>query len=184
MPPPAAVARFVRAVSAGAAFAAFGLTPLAPVGATAAEVTEMAVKAAYLYNFGLFVEWPKAAFPTAGSPFTICIVGSDPFGVTLDDSVKGQKIRDHPIVVKRLISISRSSGCHIAYVARTLMALQDWDLLTVTDGETSGDQAGIINFVIKDGRVRFVIDDAAAALGGLTISSRLLNLALVVKQRQ
>jgi len=193
LPEPArrAVGRFVRAVSAGVAFAAFGLAPLAPSRASAAEATETAVKAAYLFKLGFFVEWPSAAFPAADSPFTMCIVGSDPFDGILDDAVKGQKIGDHPVAVKRLTTISRDSGCRIVYfadgepaqISNILAALRGSYVLTVTDGKTDSDESGIINFVIKDSRVRFVINDAAAADCGLSISSRLLNLALAVKPR-
>ena len=186
MLPPAAVARCIRAVLAGVAFAACALAPLAPSQAAAAEAKETAVKAAYLYKFGLFVEWPSGAFPAADSPFTICIVGSDPFGATLDASVTGQKIGNHPIAVRRLTSISGNSGCQIAYFAHA-EAVQVPKVLTITDSETGSetgsDQTGIISFVIKDSRVRFVIDDEAAAVDGLAIDARLLNLALAVKPR-
>jgi hypothetical protein len=181
----------VRCVLTAVACAAIGVAAFPPSGAAAIEATETAIKAVYLYKFGFFVEWPSAAFPSADSPLALCVVGDDPFGATLDDAVKGQKIGNHPIAVRRLAAISRDSGCHIVYLAnsasarttQTLAALKGSDVLTVTDIAPGGDEAGIINFVTKDNRVRFDIDDAAAAAGGLTISSRLLNLALDVKPR-
>jgi hypothetical protein len=159
--------------------------------AAALEATEPAIKAAFLYKFGFFVEWPQTAFSSSDSPLNLCIVGDDPFGALLDDTVKGQKIGNRPVAVRRMKSISRNSGCHIAYLpqdanshsAETLDALRGSDVLTVTDAATSGSDVGIINFVIADHRVRFDIDDAAAASGGLVISSRLLNLAVDVKPR-
>ena len=161
-------------------------------GAEALEANESAVKAAYLFKFGFFVEWPSAAFAASDSPINLCIVGKDPFGSTLDDSVRGQKIGDHTIVVRRLGVAMQESGCHIVYLAggpgartdETLAGLRGSDVLTVTDGQADSGDVGIINFVVRDSRVRFDIDDAAAASAGLTISSRLLNLALQVKPRR
>jgi hypothetical protein len=161
----------------------------ATTAAAALEATEPQIKAAYLYKFGYFVDWPKAAFAASDSPINLCIVGNDPFGKTLDDIVNGQKIGTRPIAVRRMSTIGADSGCHIvfvssgdgAHVAETLAALHGRDVLTVTDAPN--DAAGIINFVVKDNKVRFDIDDAAAASGGLVISSRLLNLALDVKPR-
>lgn len=180
---PAAFVRFVTL--AAITLTACGLV-LLPLPATATVATEAAIKAAYLYNFGLFVEWPSAVFPAADSPFTICVVGNDPFGATLDATVNGQKIRDHPIAVRRLGSLSRNSGCQIAYFASDgppPAAAANSDVLTVSDDATNNDQAGIINFIVMDGRVRFTINEAAAAQSGLTVSSRLLNLAVAVKPR-
>jgi hypothetical protein len=156
----------------------------------ALEATAPAIEAAYLYKFGFFVQWPQAAFAASNSPINLCIVGNDPFGATLDDLVSGQKIGDRPIRVRRMSAISADSGCHIVYASgdagssmgSTLASLRGSDVLTVTDA-SDHDGAAIINFVIKDNKVRFDIDDAAAASGGLVISSRLLSLALDVKPR-
>jgi len=157
----------------------------------ALEATEPALKAAFLYKFSFFVEWPQTAFVTRDSPINLCIVGDDPFGSALDEMVQGQKIGNRAVVVRRMSSISHNSGCHIVYLSddansrskEALAVLQGTNVLTVTDARTDGRDVGMINFVIKDHRVRFVIDDAAAASGGLAISSRLLSLALDVKPR-
>ena len=150
----------------------------------ALEATAPAIEAAYLYKFGFFVQWPQTAFAASDSPINLCIVGNDPFGSMLDDMVVGQKIGARPIAVRRMNAISAGSGCHIVYAPgdETLAALHGSDVLTVTDA-TAHDGAAIINFVIKDNKVRFDIDDDAAASGGLVISSRLLSLALDVKPR-
>ncbi len=155
--------------------------------AAALEATAPAIKAAYLYNFGFFVQWPQAAFVASDSPINLCIVGNDPFGATLDDLVSGQKIGARPIKVRRLSAIAAGSGCHIVYAtgdagSSMAVSLRGSFVLTVTEA-SDHDGAAIINFVIKDNKVRFDIDDEAAASGGLVISSRLLNLALDVKPR-
>jgi hypothetical protein len=160
--------------------------------AAALEATAPQIKAAYLYKFGFFVQWPQAAFAASDSPINLCIVGNDPFGSMLDDMVNGQKIGARPITVHRMTALSAGSGCHIVYASSdmgspgttTFAALHGRDVLTVSDAADEGTGGAIINFVIKDNKVRFDIDDEAAASGGLVISSRLLSLALDVKPRR
>ncbi len=170
------------------AFASIGLALMVWASpAQALEAAERAIKAAFLLRFGFFVEWPQSAFAASDSPINLCIVGGDPFGSLLDDLVKGRKIGPRALAVRRLASVSHDSGCHIAYIAKgaeqSLHTLRGSSVLTVTDARTS-DDVGIINFVMQEDRVRFSIDDDAAAAGGLVISSRLLNLALDVKPRR
>ena len=155
-----------------------GLLACGPAFADA--VTASAVKAAYLSKFPPFVDWPAAA---AGSPFTICIVGDDPFGNLIDRITAGQKVGDQPIVVKRL-KIADAS-CKILYagnspeatIAQTLSAVQGTPVLTVTDSDSDGGAHGIIRFVEDQDHVRFDIDTNAAKSDGLVISSKLLGLA-------
>lgn len=157
---------------------------------------EYGVKAAYLTKFGIYVEWPAAAFAAADSPLVVCIAGDDPFGATLDAAAAGQRIDAHAITVRRIKTVARDSGCHILYLggldvaraAQMLDALRGAPVLTVSDARNNGSGAsgigpGMINFVIKDNRVRFNVDEEAAAASGLTISSKLLGLALGVKAR-
>jgi hypothetical protein len=160
--------------------------------ARAFEATELAIKAAFLYKFGFFVEWPQTSFASSDSPMNLCIVGDDTFGTLLDETVKGKKIGTRAIVVRRMTAIAQNSGCHILYLSgdadahadQMLAALKGSDVLTVTDAKANRGNDGIISFVMKDNRVRFDIDDAEAASGGLVIDSRLLNLALEVKPRR
>ncbi|HJV59401.1 MAG TPA: YfiR family protein [Albitalea sp.] len=149
-------------------------------GVVAAEQLEYAVKAAYLAKFASYVDWPPAAFATPTSPVVLCVVGEDPFGPLLDEAAAGQQVSGRAIVVRRLKSIGRDAGCHIAYLGKDAHAddLRGTGTLVVAD---SGN--GIINFVVKDNRVRFTVDDDAAAKNGLAISSKLLNVALSVKSR-
>lgn len=159
------------------------------VVARAAEPLEYAVKAAYLSKFGFYVAWPDSAFASATAPLNLCVVGEDPFGNLIDEAVAGQQVAGRPVAVKRLKTVARESGCHIAYVggeARTQAVtdgLRGSTALVVTDARSSGTAAGAVHFVIKDNRVRFTIDDDAAAQNGLEISSKLLSLAVSVKPR-
>lgn len=149
---------------------------------------ELAVKATYLYKFAPFVEWPAGAFEAPNSPITICVVGTDPFGATLDQAVAQQRIAEHPVQVRRLAV--PATGCHIAFiggnevfVAQALDAVRGTPMLTVTDAAPGPGARGIINFVIDANHVRFEIDDAAAARNRLTVSSKLLRLARSVRPR-
>jgi hypothetical protein len=155
--------------------------------ARADEPAEYAVKAVFLYKLAAYVDWPPSAFESAASPVKLCVSGTDPFGDVLDKQVEGHHIGDRPITVQRLKTASREAGCHILYaagsdaqsVAQALSAVHGAPVLTVTDA-ARGNTPGIIHFVLKDSHVRFEIDDSAAAANGLTISSKLLGLALSV----
>jgi len=164
---------------------------LIPGLAAAVEPLEYAVKAAFLSKFGLYVEWSSTAFSSPSSAINLCVVGEDPFGATLDTAVRGQRIGGREVVIRRLKTIGRESGCHILYIggvetqhsSQIIAAVRGGSVLTVTDAHEPEAAVGIINFVIKDNRVRFDIDEQAAAQNGLTISSKLLSLALNVKPR-
>ncbi len=175
------------------ASAAIALALGAAPPAQAETELEIAVKAAFLVRFSLYVEWPPAAFAAATSPIVVCVVGEDPFGDILDKAAAAQRVNEHPLLVRRLKTATRDAGCHIAYLAGTETqrpaamseALRGSPVLTVSDGARGpGPAAVVVNFVIQDNRVRFEIDDASAARNGLVISSRLLGLALAVKPRQ
>jgi hypothetical protein len=152
------------------------------------SLPESAVKASYLIKFAPFVTWPHAAAPVAGTPFVICVIGTDPFGDVLDSAVNDQSLDGRPIQVRRLPLAAHDMDCQIAFiggspgqpVADAIGLLGGAPILTVTDG---GQPAGIIDFATVQGRVRFRIDDAAAAQDGLSISSKLLSLALSVNPR-
>lgn len=149
---------------------------------------ELAIKATYLYKFAPFVEWPEHAFASPQSPFSLCVVGTDPFGDVLDEAVAGQHVSGRPIVVRRLAAATRNPGCQILFVAGSpaesvaaaLATVRGTPVLTVTDNENNTEAKGIVNFVLQDNHVRFQIDNMAAAANGLVISSKLLSLAVDV----
>jgi hypothetical protein len=151
---------------------------------------EKAVKATYLYKFGAFVDWPTHAFDSSDG-FYLCVAGDDPFGATLDLAVHGQQVQGRPITVRRIQTAERDSHCHIMFisgsstqsVAEGIAAVSGTPTLTITDESRDANAKGIIHFVIRDNRVRFEIDDQVAAASGLTISSKVLSLAVSVKAR-
>jgi hypothetical protein len=156
-----------------------------------ADSLEFAVKATYLYKFAPFVDWPSRAFAAAAGSFVICIAGDDPFGEMLDRAVAGQHLGEHPMAVRRVARYDPSETCHVLYAmgsdtqpaATIVERARGLPVLTVTDSARGDDAKGIIHFVVADNRVRFEIDDAAAALSGLKISSKLLSLATIVRPR-
>ncbi len=156
--------------------------------AVADESVEYGVKAAFLSKFGSYVEWPATAFISPTSPFNLCLTGSaDQFGSTLEKVIGGESINGRSVVIRQIKTVERNAGCHILYIgasesqraAQIIESVRGNNVLTVSDSGSNG----IIDFVITNNRVRFNIDDEAAAQNGLVVSSRLLSLALNVKRR-
>jgi hypothetical protein len=153
-----------------------------------AEPTDTAVKAAFLPRFARYVTWPAAAMPKNSDPFALCVIGNDPFGSSLDDAARSQQVDGRRIVVRRMDSAAGSDNCQIAFIqggkaqsGQLIAEMARRPVLTVTDA-SSGSQRGIIHFSVVSGRVRFFIDQSSAARRGLSISSRLLALAIGVRQ--
>lgn len=146
---------------------------------------EYSVKANYIVRFAAFVEWPARAFSSARAPVVICVAGRDPFGATLDRAARAQTAHGRSLTVRRPASREAVAGCHILYVGAGAGSLipataGQPGLLLITD-DAAAPQRGMIDFVINDARVRFHVDQQAAARSGLVINSRLLNLALSVR---
>lgn len=156
-----------------------------------AQASEQAVKAAFIPKFARYVDFPAATQPAAGQPYYLCVIGRDPFGQMIDQAASNEVIDGHSVAVRRFATtdVPAVAGCHIAFVAGAsdpatatmLDALRRQPTLTITDDRT-GRPHGMIHFAVIDGRVRFHIDQAAAAQRGIVISSRLLALAVDVKQ--
>ncbi|MHB1204060.1 MAG: YfiR family protein [Rhodospirillaceae bacterium] len=173
-------------------FACVCLILFETTGARAADAPtlEYPIKATFLEKFGDFVTWP-ADLPAAPT-FNICIFGEDPFGGLIDQTMRGQALGSRPINLMRLRHIDEATQCQILYFGKSaqpptgamLAGLSGKPILTVTDAVSwTGEPLGMIHFVVKDNRVRFVIDDAAAAAAHLAISSKLLGVALAVNPR-
>jgi hypothetical protein len=173
------------------ATAALNLVLIGPLGisfAAAPQSSEYELKAAFLFNFTQFVEWPASAFPSTDSVFTIAIVGHDPFGASLDAAVAGGLVQNRRIVVRHCKAIGEAQDCQMIFLGRivgkdwerTRGALEHRGALTV--GETPGfaDHSGMIAFQPNERRLRLRINVGAARAAGLIISSKLLRLADVV----
>jgi len=161
------------------------LLTLPVLQAQPAPSLEYRVKAAFLFNFAQFVDWPATTFPLADSPLIIGILGDDPFGTYLDETVAGEAVAGHPLVVQRYRNHTDLRPCHILFVhARYPGRIADLyrtvpvtGLLTVGDSPDFLGQGGMIRFYRKAGKVRLQINPEVARAAGLTISSKLLRIA-------
>jgi len=153
-----------------------------------APASEYEVKAAFLYNFARFVEWPAAEFLTPGSPVDVCVLGEDPFGPALEKTVSNKRAKGHPFVVSRVDSLDAVRHCQILFISskeRTPLSriqerLSGAPVLTVCEREGFAALGCVINFIVKGANVRLEINPAAAERAGLTISSNLLSVATVI----
>ena len=158
------------------------------VAAESAPSAEYQLKAVFLFNFAQFVEWPAHAFRDAKAPLVIGILGEDPFGAFLDQLVSGEKVGDHPLIVRRFRRAEDTTECHILFISRSEAAtlgqiiarLKGRSLLTVSDADTFTRQGGIVRFVTENGKIRLRINVEAAKGCELTISSKVLRPAMIV----
>lgn len=149
---------------------------------------EYQIKAAFLYNFSRFVEWPASAFPSPQSPLVMCVIGGDPFGSYLDEIVLGEKVNSHPLVVKRFHRVDEIKTCHILFVSQSeanqleqiLANVKGRNILTVGDVDGFAQRGGVIRFVTENNKTRIRINLGAAKAANLTISSKLLRVAEIV----
>jgi hypothetical protein len=162
---------------------------LATVAAIGAAPSEYQVKAVFLLNFTQFVEWPADAFPTPSSPLVIGVLGEDPFGPALDAAIEGETVNGHPLVVRRFPSADAVADCHILFInvpmktqlADTLRSMQRRHILTVSDSREFASAGGVIEFVTIENKIRLQINLDAAKLANLSISTKLLKPARIVK---
>jgi len=151
------------------------------------QSTEYRVKAAFMYNFSRFVQWPPAANGQAGD-FTLCILGHDPFGETLN-SLAGKLVHDQVLEIRRIDNPALIDSCQLVFIGRDnssnlgniLSRLGERPVLTISDLDDFTDKGGIIQFRLVDNKVRFDINIDAARRAGLNISSKLLSLASSVR---
>jgi len=164
---------------------------VASICAQSREASEYEIKAAFLYNFARFVEWPPEASPGADDPLAICIVGEDPFGNFLNGLIKGKTISGHKLVVRRLKPAGDPKGCQVAFISSSerehlrsvLESLKGGGVLTVGDTEGFAAIGGVINFTMQDNKVHFDVNVDAAERARLKISSKLLSVARIVKDQ-
>ena len=180
--------RLLRARRAWVAAAATMAIAIAGAPVRAGAPSEHQVKAAFLYNFARYVEWPAEAFPP-GAPLKVCVVGTDPFGSALEDAFRDQVVHGRPVRISRGTTLAAVGRCHVLFLSTSeqrrwqelIEALAGVPTLTVADGPPLARQGGMVNFVIEAKRVRFEINRGAAEQAGLRISSKLLALARIVE---
>ena len=151
------------------------------------QPTEYQIKAAFIYHFAEFVDWPTQAFADASSPMVIGVLGENVFGTDLEQIINGKAIKGHQLQFKEFKSVTEVTNCQVLFISpsekshlpKILAALQGANVLTVsekTDDFTK--DGGMINLKIIDNKIRFEINNDAAKKAGLTISSKLLSLAI------
>jgi hypothetical protein len=154
-----------------------------------APTREYQIKAAFLLNFVQFVKWPPVAFSTPGAPFKIGILGDDPFGPALDETIRGETVSGHPLSVVRSRRLDDLRDCQMIFIARSeegqldqiLEQLKGTPVLTVSELDGFANEGGDIDFYLSEDKVRFAINPQSARQNGLKISSQLLALAKIVQ---
>ena len=157
-------------------------------GGQQSKPEEYQVKAVYLYNFGRFVQWPESG--AKDDPFAICVLGHDPFEAILDTTLANGKIDSHRLVARRITSHREARSCRILFISASelsrakeiLSLLEGWPVLTVSDMPSFVSNGGMIQFVLKDNKVRFEVNLTVAEKAGLTLSSQLLKVATEVRR--
>ncbi len=152
-------------------------------------IEESRIKAAALYNFAKFVEWPPNTFKNGTDPFTSCVLGDSPFGRSLDRELNGKSIDDRRFVVRHVSEIRQATGCQILMFTASerkrwrsvLSELTVGGLLTVGEADDFASDGGVASLSVESGKVRIQVNVEAATKKGLRISSKLLSLAQIVK---
>ena len=168
----AAATLLVAALAAGAA------------QAQRAEAPEAGVKAAFLYKFANYVEWPPSAFASPTAPLVIGITGAEDVAAELERIIPGRSVNGHPVQVRRLKEGEGPAGVHVLFIGRdhpvaqgVLSAVQAQPVLTVTESARGLELGSIINFVPAGDRLAFEVSLDSAEKSGLRISARMLAVA-------
>jgi hypothetical protein len=161
---------------------------LEPASFAAEPVSAAKVKAAFLYNFLKFVDWPDSAFTNSQSPYVVGILGRDPFGKVLEETFEDKPLNGRKVTIRR-IDEDEASQCHLVFISpseqrhlpQIFEALKAKPVLTVGDSEGFATSGGIINFIEEEKKIRFEINIDAAKRANLKLHSTMLNLAKIVR---
>lgn len=157
-----------------------------------AQSREYELKAVFLFNLVQFTEWPASAFADTNSPLVIGILGANPFGRTLEETVSGEKVNGRSIVIQRCDDAKDAGNCHIVFICRSesarlekiLRELKDRNVLTVGETEGFAQKGGLIGLGIEKNKLRFSINVEAVRASGVSVSSKLLRLAEIVTAKK
>jgi len=180
--------RFKRTAAAGLIIGLL-LLQSGPLAGQESNV-EYQVKAAFLYNFAKFIDWPPTAFLRPDDPFTICLAG-DPFAGALDKVIQGEVLNGRKLSIRRMTAADSAAGCQIVYVApmqerryaETNAVPLNSPILTVGETEDFINNGGMIRFIQTGHRIQFQINADAVSRTSLKVSSRLLRLAEIVRPK-
>jgi len=157
-----------------------------PAQAQDSGPTEYQIKAAFLYNFVKFIQWPTQAYASPTSPTVIGVLGENVYGDDLEKTIHDKVLKHHPLQFKQFDSVAAVTNCQVLFISASekgrfpeiLEALRGKSILTVSESDRFIPDGGMINFIIVGRKVRFQINNAPSRTAGLTISSDLLNLAV------
>jgi hypothetical protein len=183
----------VRPVKAARRGCCIGLTLLfglaSPVAPQTAAISK--VKAAFLYNFAKFAEWPAETLPP-GTQLHLCVVGDDAVADALEQKIKGRAIEGHELSVRVVGNDALLKSCHLVYVdgrdarrsSQLLDALKGAPILSVGDGEKFAELGGVAQLVLEQDQMRFAVNVAAVERARIKLSSKLLSLASIVREHR
>jgi hypothetical protein len=148
---------------------------------------EYQVKAVFLYNFSRFIDWPESSFPTPNSPFVIGILGEDPFGNYLEETVRGEAVGTHVMTIHHFQNISDIENCHILFISykdpdkirKALDALAGKNILTVNENTNFAKMGGMIQFYDELSKIKLMINESAIKDTQIQISSKLMKVARI-----
>lgn len=153
-----------------------------------ASTREYQVKAVFLFNFSQFVEWPANSFASPQSPAIIGILGKDPFGTYLEETIAGESINKHPLVIQRFNSVDEVTKCHILFInendkgklEQIIQKLKGKNILTISDVNGFSKVGGMVRLYTKNDKINIQINLDEAKAENLVVSSKLLKLAEIV----
>lgn len=160
--------------------------PAAAIAANASTAPEYSIKAGYILLFTRYVEWPKAAFASADAPITICVLGADPFGAVLDQTIAGQQSQRRPLSVRRIPDVQAAQDCHVLFLGgATLEQTKQWlgelagqPVLTIAEDTNALGYGAALCFVHEvaggQARIRFEASLPSMQRAGLSASSQML----------
>jgi hypothetical protein len=151
---------------------------------------EYKVKAAFIYNFARFIEWPPSVFPSADAPFVIAVLGIDPFNGALEQAVNGKAVGTRRVEIRHFESVDKIGDCQILFVpvtddaseANAIGKVKNNHVLTIGESDSFDVNGGCLQFFEQDNKVRFEISTDATDQSQVRISSKLLKLARIFKK--
>jgi hypothetical protein len=155
-----------------------------PVRADERTASEYEVKAAFLFNFAKYTEWPAGSFADDRAPLTFCVLGDNPFGKGLE-SFRSKTVKNRPVAFREIADPHAAGACHVLFISASeqkridahLASLRNLAVLTVSDTKKFAQSGGMIGFVTVDDKIRFEVNSRAANQAGLNISAQILKLA-------
>jgi len=153
---------------------------------------EYQIKAGFLFNFTQFVEWPASSFESTNAPFIIGILGENPFGSYLAETVSGENVNGHPLIIQYYTNLEEIKTCHILFIAPSRISrpeqvvthLKGRTILTVSEAPSFMPDGGMIRFFTKNNKIQLQINPEAPKAVGLVISAKLLKLAEIFNREK